>query len=80
MENLLKLKELRSQLGFIKYYLSIFFVLACLFYAGHEFADKKNHLLTAKIDVMQRSINNLIAENQTINSELNVKKIEYIMF
>jgi hypothetical protein len=76
MENLLKLNELRSQLGFVKYYLSIFFVLACLFYAGHEFADKKSHFLSAKIDVMQRSINNLIAENQTLNSELNVKKIE----
>jgi hypothetical protein len=52
------------------------FVLACLFYAGHEFADKKNHLLNAKIDVMKRSIKNLILENQTLNSELNVKKIE----
>ncbi|MFT6329631.1 MAG: hypothetical protein ACJAYN_001565 [Bermanella sp.] len=76
MENSLKLNELRSQLGFVKYYLAMVFVLACLFYAGHEFADKKNYLLSAKIDVMQSSIDNLSSENQALNSELNVKKVE----
>jgi hypothetical protein len=72
----LKLSELRGQLGFVRYYLALAFVLACVFYAGHEYADKKNHLLSAKIDVMQSSIDNLKLENQTLNSELNVKKVE----
>jgi len=72
----LKLSELRSQLGFVRYYLAVAFVLACVFYAGHEYADKKNHLLSAKIDVMQSSIDNLKLENQTLNSELNIKKVE----
>lgn len=72
----MKLSELRSQLGFVRYYLAVAFVLACVFYAGHEYADKKNHLLSAKIDVMQSSIDNLKLENQTLNSELNVKKVE----
>jgi hypothetical protein len=76
MENSLNLKELRGQLGFLRYYLAMIFVLACLFYAGHEYADKKNHLLLAKIDVMQSSIDNLTRENQVLNSELNVKKVE----
>ena len=67
MENSLKLNELRAQLGFVRYYLAMIFVLACLFYAGHEFADKKNHLLSAKIDVMQSSIDNLSSENQALN-------------
>jgi hypothetical protein len=72
----LKLSELRSQLGFVRYYLAVAFVLACVFYAGHEYADKKNQLLSAKIDVMQSSIDNLKLENQTLNSELNIKKVE----
>lgn len=72
----MKLSELRGQLGFVRYYLALVFVLACVFYAGHEYADKKNHLLSAKIDVMQSSIDNLKLENQTLNSELNVKKVE----
>ena len=72
----MKLSELRSQLGFVRYYLAVAFVLACVFYAGHEYADKKNHLLSAKIDVMQSSIDNLKLENQTLNSELNIKKVE----
>lgn len=76
LENALKLNELRGQLGFVRYYLAVVFVLACLFYAGHEFADKRNHLLSAKIDVMQSSIDNLRGENQSLNSKLNVKKVE----
>lgn len=72
----MKLSELRSELGFVRYYLALAFVLACVFYAGHEYADKKNHLLSNKIDVMQSSIDNLKLENQTLNSELNVKKVE----
>jgi len=72
----LKLSELRSQLGFVSYYLAVAFVLACVFYAGHEYADKNNHLLSAKIAMMQSSINNLKLENQSLNSQLNVKKVE----
>lgn len=72
----MKLSELRSQLGFVRYYLAVAFVLACVFYAGHEYADKKSYLLSANIDVMQSSIDNLKLENQTLNSELNVKKVE----
>ena len=72
----MKLNELRGQLGFVRYYLAMVFVLACLFYAGHEFANKRNHLLSAKIDVMQSSLDNLRTENQFLNSELNVKKVE----
>lgn len=76
MEISLKLSELRSQLGFVRYYLALAFVLACVFYAGHEYADKKNQLLSNRIEVMQSSIDNLKLENQTLNSELNVKKVE----
>ena len=72
----MKLKELRSQLGFVRYYLAVAFVLACVFYAGHEFADKRNGFLSAEIDVMQSSVDNLIEENQLLNSELNIKKVE----
>ncbi len=72
----MKLSELRSQLGFVRYYLALAFVLACVFYAGHEYADKKNQLLSNRIEVMQSSIDNLKLENQTLNSELNVKKVE----
>lgn len=72
----MKLSELRSQLGFVSYYLAVAFVLACVFYAGHEYADKNNHLLSAKIAMMQSSVNNLKLENQNLNSQLNVKKVE----
>jgi hypothetical protein len=76
VENSLKLSELRDQLGFVKFYLAVIFVLACLLYAGHEFADRKNHLLNSKIDVLLTSNENLAKENQALNSELNVKKVE----
>lgn len=76
MEFALKLKELRGQLGFVRFYLVALFILSSVFYAGHEFADKRNHLLIDELEVMQSSVANLTAENQTLNTQLNVKKVE----
>lgn len=76
MEFVLKLKELRGQLGFLRFYLVAIFILSCIFYAGYEFAAKRHHLLSAELDVMQSSIDNLTDDNQSLNSELNVKKVE----
>jgi hypothetical protein len=76
VEFALKLKELRGQLGFVRFYLVALFILSCVFYAGHEFANKRNHLLSLEVDVMKSSIDNVSAENQSLNSELNVKKVE----
>lgn len=72
----MNLKELRGQLGFVRYYLVIIFVLACVFYAGHEFADRRNHSLVNEINVLHSSIDNITAENQLLSSQLNVKKVE----
>jgi hypothetical protein len=76
VEFVLKLKELRGQLGFLRFYLVAIFILSCIFYAGYEFAAKRHHLLSAELDVMQSSIDNLTDDNQSLNSELNVKKVE----
>jgi len=72
----LNLVEIKQQLGFVRYYLVILLVLAGTFYAGYEFANKHNHVLSAKVDLLEQSIENLIQENQNINSQLNVKKVE----
>ncbi|GBL03806.1 DUF6776 family protein [Glaciecola sp. KUL10] len=72
----MNLPEIKQQLGFVRYYLVVILVIAGVFYAGHEFANKRNHLLVAKADLLQQSVDNLIEENQQINSRLNVKKVE----
>lgn len=72
----MNLVEIKQQLGFVRYYLVILLVLAGTFYAGYEFANKYNHVLSAKVDLLEQSIENLIQENQNINSQLNVKKVE----
>ena len=72
----MNLAALKEQLGFVRYYGLVIFVLAGMFYAGHEFAKKRNEILSAKNELLAQSIQNLTNENQLINSQLNVKKVE----
>lgn len=72
----MNLPEIKQQLGFVRYYLAVIFVLVGTFYAGNEFANKRNEVLSAKVELLEQSVESLIDENQNINSQLNVKKVE----
>lgn len=72
----MNLPEIKQQLGFVRYYLLVIFLIVLVFYAGHEFANKRNHLLVAKVELLEQSVDNLILENQSINSQLNITKVE----
>ncbi|MBF7073812.1 hypothetical protein ISG33_10420 [Glaciecola sp. MH2013] len=72
----MNVKELREQSGFIKFYGALIVLIGLSFYAGYQYADKQNRALTAEIAVLESSVNNLTLENQALNSELNVKKVE----
>jgi hypothetical protein len=72
----LNLKELRQQSGFVKFYGGIALIVAVAFYGGYQYADKQNRSLSSQITVLESSLDNLVKENQALNSELNVKKVE----
>jgi hypothetical protein len=76
LEKNLNVKDLKQELGFVRFYGSIFVVIALAFYAGYEYADKRNNLLTEEIKVLESSVDNLRLENQQLSSQLNVKKVE----
>lgn len=69
-------KDLKQELGFVRFYGSILIVIALALYAGYEYADKRNNLLTEEIKVLESSLDNLRLENQDLSSQLNVKKVE----
>ncbi len=72
----MKVKDLKQELGFVRFYGTVLIVIAISIYAGYEYADKRNNLLSEEIKVLKSSLDNLRSENQDLNSQLNVKKVE----
>lgn len=70
------LKKYREKIGFVRFYALLLVVLGFAFYAGYEFADIQKNKLQAQNRLANKSLANLMQENEQLQSEFNVLKVE----
>lgn len=64
-----------QSMGFVKYYAFVFGILGIIFYLGYVTASWHQGTLEQKVAVMQQSVDNLAAENQSLQSRINALQI-----
>lgn len=70
------LRKYRKKAGFVHYYLLVFLIFGISFYAGYEFAHVEKDSLEAKNRLINNSLNKLLGEHQTLQSQYNMLKVE----
>jgi hypothetical protein len=72
----LDLPKYREKLGFVRFYTLLLLILGVIFYAGYEFANMHKTNLQAQNRLLNKSLGNLTSENEKLQSQYNVLKVE----
>lgn len=70
------LRKNRKKLGFIRFYTLLIVSAGLLFYAGFEFANMQNNQQHAQNRLLNKSLGNVSRENEKLQSQYNVLKVE----
>ncbi|MFC3122352.1 DUF6776 family protein [Agaribacter flavus] len=72
----MQLNKYKQQVGFTRFYGGIAIVLGLSFWFGYEIATTRHTNTLKEVAMIKQSMDNLVSENQSLNSELNKRKIE----
>lgn len=72
----MELPEYRENLGFVRFYTLLLFILGVAFYAGYEFSNMQRTNLQTQNRLLNKSLGNLTSENETLQSQNNILKVE----
>lgn len=72
----MKLRKYREKLGFVRFYSLLLIIIGFIFYAGFAFANMNQANLQAQNRVLNKSLGNVSNENERLQSQYNVLKVE----
>jgi hypothetical protein len=72
----LDLQKQRTKFGFVRFYSLLLIIVGLVFYAGYEFASMQNVTLKGQNRLLNKSLGNLTSENEKLQSQYNVLKVE----
>ncbi|GLR72343.1 DUF6776 family protein [Agaribacter marinus] len=72
----MQINKYKQQVGFVRFYGTVLFVIALSFWAGYEIATTNHTNALEEVAMINQSMDNLMEDNQRLNSALNKRKIE----
>lgn len=70
------LQKHRTKFGFVRFYSLLLIIAGLVFYGGYEFANMQNITLKGQNRLLNKSLGNVTAENEKLQSQYNVLKVE----